>query len=166
MGRQRSLWAGSRGPQRVSDNSTAGRRTRGGGTRRLWLCPFWGQSINTFLLQNISTQVQSTVVVQPLRRVRLLATPWTVACQASLSFTALYKRGNSGLMDTSPSPRILMHYHKAAKSWNLLKWWQAQHSSAWCFSVFSKAPVDPYFLLLMASGRSTKDQYLPRPGYH
>ena len=64
-------------------------------------------------------------------------------------------------MDTSPSPRILMHYHKAAKSWNLLKWWRAQHSSAWCFSVFSKASVDPCFLLLMASGRSTKIRTCP-----
>ena len=39
------------------------------------------------IAQTLTAQLNTTIVVQPLSCVRLFATPWTAACQPSLSFT-------------------------------------------------------------------------------
>ena len=48
---------------------------------------FWGQLEFSWCCSNVTISPRVYVLSQLLSRVRLLVTPWTAACQASLSFT-------------------------------------------------------------------------------
>ena len=101
-------------------------------------------------LHYVVTVPPGSVVVQPLSRVGLFETPWTAACQASLSFTISWHLLKLMSIETvMPSNQLILHRPLLLLQWTdfsfkgLFQWIDSLHQVAkyWSFS-FSISPSE------------------------